>query len=153
MFETITHCSWEHETSWRKIKQGQGNQCRSLDLDLDIKDIFCFGYILVLVTFQFCWYFSFDDISVLVKFLFLTILDHYEKFSIYFWEKSFFVNKFVDHFGCFGRFLMLLDNFGLFWMQLGAFESFRKLCTFLYNFRPFLNILDNIEWRRRNKNG
>ena len=37
-----------------------------LDLDLDFEDIIRFGNISVLITFQFWWQFSFDDITVLV---------------------------------------------------------------------------------------
>ena len=37
-----------------------------LDLYLDFEDIIRFGNISVLITFQFWWQFSFDDITVLV---------------------------------------------------------------------------------------
>ena len=40
----------------------------AFDLDFYFEDIFRFGNISVLVTFQFWWHFSFDDILVLVTF-------------------------------------------------------------------------------------
>ena len=59
----------EIENEWNKTKVIRADLLDfAFDLDFNFEDIIRFGNISVLVTFQFLWHFSFDDILVLETF-------------------------------------------------------------------------------------